>query len=164
MANPLDIKRRAARHPDRPGERCAAPPGKWIPVIYQRHCDAPGGLPHCLSQRCFRAGKDEPGAVRATTPPRQDPRHPPPTSDRGAVNGRGRKTGTGSTAGRPASIGRPGLCVTASNVVVGYGGKPDSLLSCGTNVGCVPVHVLQVVGKLGIAFLSSIDEAHPHAV
>ncbi|MDQ1360523.1 MAG: hypothetical protein QOJ44_900 [Acidimicrobiaceae bacterium] len=36
----LDKKRRAAAHPDRPGERCSAPPGRWAPVIDHARCEA----------------------------------------------------------------------------------------------------------------------------
>jgi len=36
----LEKKRRAARHPDRPGERCNAPAGKWAPVIDHGRCEA----------------------------------------------------------------------------------------------------------------------------
>jgi len=36
----LKVKRRAAAHPDRPGERCAAPKGIWVPIINQRRCEA----------------------------------------------------------------------------------------------------------------------------
>lgn len=31
--------RRAARHPDRPGERCAAEPGRYRPVIDRSRCE-----------------------------------------------------------------------------------------------------------------------------
>ena len=36
----LEIKRRAAAHPDRPGERCNAPRGTWIPVVNHGRCEA----------------------------------------------------------------------------------------------------------------------------
>lgn len=39
-ATPLDKKRRAAAHPDRPGERCNAPPGTWLPVVDHGACEA----------------------------------------------------------------------------------------------------------------------------
>jgi 4Fe-4S ferredoxin len=32
--------RRAAEHPDRPGEECKAPPGLWIPVVDRSRCEA----------------------------------------------------------------------------------------------------------------------------
>jgi 4Fe-4S ferredoxin len=35
----LNKKRRAAAHPDRPGERCAAPAGSWLPVIDHARCE-----------------------------------------------------------------------------------------------------------------------------
>ena len=38
----LDKKRRAAAHPDRPGERCAAAPGTWGPVIDHARCEGKG--------------------------------------------------------------------------------------------------------------------------
>jgi NAD-dependent dihydropyrimidine dehydrogenase PreA subunit len=36
----LEKKRRAAQHPDRPGERCNAPAGTWTPVIDHSRCEA----------------------------------------------------------------------------------------------------------------------------
>lgn len=36
----LDKKRRAAQHPDRPGERCHAPAGTWAPTIDHGRCEA----------------------------------------------------------------------------------------------------------------------------
>jgi NAD-dependent dihydropyrimidine dehydrogenase PreA subunit len=35
----LEKKRRAAAHPDRPGERCAAPTGTFAPVIDHARCE-----------------------------------------------------------------------------------------------------------------------------
>ena len=32
--------RRAAAHPDRPGEECKAAPGTWMPVIDRSRCEA----------------------------------------------------------------------------------------------------------------------------
>jgi 4Fe-4S ferredoxin len=43
MAGPdkfLGKKRRAAADPDRPGERCSAPPGSWTPVVDRTRCEA----------------------------------------------------------------------------------------------------------------------------
>lgn len=31
--------RRAAEHPDRPGEECAAAPGRWAPVVDRSRCE-----------------------------------------------------------------------------------------------------------------------------
>lgn len=31
--------RKAAAHPDRPGEECRADPGAWIPVVDRRRCE-----------------------------------------------------------------------------------------------------------------------------
>lgn len=36
---PLAKKRRAAAHPDRPGERCAAPTGTYLPVVDHGRCE-----------------------------------------------------------------------------------------------------------------------------
>jgi NAD-dependent dihydropyrimidine dehydrogenase PreA subunit len=36
----LGKKRRAAQHPDRPGERCNAPAGTWTPVVDHARCEA----------------------------------------------------------------------------------------------------------------------------
>ena len=36
----LAKKRQAARHPERPGERCGAQPGTWGPTIDHRRCEA----------------------------------------------------------------------------------------------------------------------------
>jgi len=38
--NALGIKRRAAAHPSRPGERCNAPAGTWAPVVDHGRCEA----------------------------------------------------------------------------------------------------------------------------
>src|SRR5690349_9076527 len=35
----LTIKRKAAAHPDRPGERCNAPAGTWVPVVNRGRCE-----------------------------------------------------------------------------------------------------------------------------
>jgi NAD-dependent dihydropyrimidine dehydrogenase PreA subunit len=35
----LDKKRRAAQHPDRPGERCGAGEGTWTPIIDHGRCE-----------------------------------------------------------------------------------------------------------------------------
>jgi NAD-dependent dihydropyrimidine dehydrogenase PreA subunit len=35
----LEKKRRAARHPDRPGEKCNAPAAKWMPVVDHARCE-----------------------------------------------------------------------------------------------------------------------------
>lgn len=37
--NELDKRRRAAAHPHRPGERCAAPAGRWAPVVDRARCE-----------------------------------------------------------------------------------------------------------------------------
>lgn len=39
-AEALAKKRRAAQHPDRPGERCNAVPGSWTPVVDHGRCEA----------------------------------------------------------------------------------------------------------------------------
>lgn len=42
MANPSldsDKARRAAKHPDRPGEQCRAEPGAWRPVVNRNKCE-----------------------------------------------------------------------------------------------------------------------------
>ena len=36
----LDKKRRAAQHPDRPGERCNAPAETWTPIVDHGRCEA----------------------------------------------------------------------------------------------------------------------------
>jgi NAD-dependent dihydropyrimidine dehydrogenase PreA subunit len=36
----LTKKRRAAQHPDRPGERCNAPVGTWAPIVDHGRCEA----------------------------------------------------------------------------------------------------------------------------
>jgi NAD-dependent dihydropyrimidine dehydrogenase PreA subunit len=38
MANAEKVKR-AARHPDRPGEECRAEPGAWRPVVDRSRCE-----------------------------------------------------------------------------------------------------------------------------
>jgi len=42
MAKPhidVDKTRRAAAHPDRPGEECRAAPGRWRPVVARARCE-----------------------------------------------------------------------------------------------------------------------------
>lgn len=40
MARPeTDKARRAARHPERPGEECHAPPGRYRPVVDRARCE-----------------------------------------------------------------------------------------------------------------------------
>ena len=39
-AEALAKKRRAAQHPDRPGERCDAPAGTWTPIVDHGRCEA----------------------------------------------------------------------------------------------------------------------------
>lgn len=34
-----DKARRAAKHPERPGEHCRAEPGKWVPVVARGRCE-----------------------------------------------------------------------------------------------------------------------------
>ncbi len=36
----LEKQRRASAHPDRPGERCAAPAGSWLPIVDHGRCEA----------------------------------------------------------------------------------------------------------------------------
>ena len=38
--DPLEKKREAASHPDRPGERCNADEGSWTPVVDHGRCEA----------------------------------------------------------------------------------------------------------------------------
>lgn len=38
--------RRAARDPKRPGERCAAPPGRWVPTVDREKCE---GKEECVA-------------------------------------------------------------------------------------------------------------------
>jgi NAD-dependent dihydropyrimidine dehydrogenase PreA subunit len=40
--DPLTKKRRAAQHPDRPGERCNAAAGTWTPIVDHGRCEAKG--------------------------------------------------------------------------------------------------------------------------
>ena len=37
--NALEKKRKAAADPERPGERCNAPGGSWVPAIDHRRCE-----------------------------------------------------------------------------------------------------------------------------
>jgi 4Fe-4S ferredoxin len=38
--SPLEVQRAAASHPNRPGERCSAPAGQWLPVVDHARCEA----------------------------------------------------------------------------------------------------------------------------
>ncbi len=39
MALNPEKARRAAAHPKRPGEKCLAPPGRWVPVVHRGRCE-----------------------------------------------------------------------------------------------------------------------------
>ena len=60
MSDPLEIKRRAAHHPDRPGEHCAAPPGRWLPIVDLRHCDARADCIIVCPNDVFALGRMDP--------------------------------------------------------------------------------------------------------
>jgi 4Fe-4S ferredoxin len=40
MASNAEKARRAAAHPERPGEECRAEPGTWVPVVDHARCEA----------------------------------------------------------------------------------------------------------------------------
>ncbi|HLI01545.1 MAG TPA: ferredoxin family protein [Acidimicrobiales bacterium] len=69
MADKLEKKRAAARHPDRPGERCAAPPGTWSPVVDHARCEAKGDCVTVCPNDVFEIGRMEAGDFAALSFP-----------------------------------------------------------------------------------------------
>ncbi len=60
-ATDLEKKRRAAVHPDRPGERCNAPPRSWAPVVDHGRCEAKSDCVVVCPNDVFEVGPIEPG-------------------------------------------------------------------------------------------------------
>ena len=64
MAGPdkiLEKKRRAAAHPDRPGERCHAPSGSWTPVVDRTRCEAERDCVDVCPNDVFEVRRIDPG-------------------------------------------------------------------------------------------------------
>lgn len=60
MADPkLDSAkaRRAASHPDRPGEQCRAEPGTWRPVVDRGRCEAKADCVEVCPHEVFEVGR-----------------------------------------------------------------------------------------------------------
>ena len=49
--------RRAAAHPDRPGEECTAEPGTWAPVVDRRRCEGKGDCVEVCPYGVFEVGR-----------------------------------------------------------------------------------------------------------
>jgi 4Fe-4S ferredoxin len=64
----LEKKRRAAAHPDRPGERCAAPPGTWLPVIDHGRCEGKRDCIDVCPNDVFEVRRIDPEDYRALGP------------------------------------------------------------------------------------------------
>jgi NAD-dependent dihydropyrimidine dehydrogenase PreA subunit len=57
--------RRAAAHPDRPGEACKAPPGAWAPVVDRSRCEAKGDCVEVCPYGVFEVRRIEDADYRA---------------------------------------------------------------------------------------------------
>ncbi len=58
----LEKSRRAAAHPDRPGERCHAPAGTWLPLVDPNRCEAKGDCVEVCPHDVFLVGPIDPSA------------------------------------------------------------------------------------------------------
>ncbi len=67
-AKELQIKRRAAAHPDRPGERCNAPRGTWLPVVDHGRCEAKDDCVIVCPNDVFEVRRIEPADFRKLNP------------------------------------------------------------------------------------------------
>jgi len=57
--------RRAAAHPDRPGEECEAPPGDWSPEVNRGRCEAKGDCVAVCPYDVFEVRRIDEGEYRA---------------------------------------------------------------------------------------------------
>lgn len=64
----LDKKRRAAAHPDRPGERCSAEPGAWLPVVDFGRCEGKRDCVVVCPNDVFEVRRIEPRDFRKLGP------------------------------------------------------------------------------------------------
>jgi NAD-dependent dihydropyrimidine dehydrogenase PreA subunit len=64
----LDKRRRAAAHPDRPGERCAAPAGSYLPVIDHARCEGKRDCTDVCPNDVFEVRRIDPDDYRALGP------------------------------------------------------------------------------------------------
>src|SRR5689334_20626743 len=64
----LEIKRRAAAHPDRPGERCAAEAATWLPIVDHGRCEAKGDCVVVCPHDVFEVSRITPSDFRGLGP------------------------------------------------------------------------------------------------
>lgn len=57
--------RRAADHPERPGERCEARPGAWVPRVDRSRCEAKGDCVEVCPYSVFEVRRIEEDEYRA---------------------------------------------------------------------------------------------------
>ena len=57
--------RRAANHPERPGERCKAPAGTWMPIVDRSRCEAKGDCVEVCPYGVFEVRRIEDSDYRA---------------------------------------------------------------------------------------------------
>jgi 4Fe-4S ferredoxin len=57
--------RRAADHPERPGERCEAKPGAWFPEVNRARCEAKGDCVDVCPYGVFEVRRIDEGEYRA---------------------------------------------------------------------------------------------------
>jgi NAD-dependent dihydropyrimidine dehydrogenase PreA subunit len=57
----LEKTRRAARNPERPGQKCAAPKATWTPVVDRARCEGKADCADVCPHRVFEIGTIQPG-------------------------------------------------------------------------------------------------------
>ena len=67
-AEALAKKRRAAQHPDRPGERCDAPAGTWTPIVDHGRCEAKSDCVVVCPNDVFEIGRIADGDFSLLSP------------------------------------------------------------------------------------------------
>ena len=67
-AEALAKKRRAAQHPDRPGERCNAPAGTWTPIVDHGRCEAKSDCVVVCPNDVFEIGRIADGDFSLLSP------------------------------------------------------------------------------------------------
>ncbi len=61
----IEKARRAAAHPERPGEQCKAEPGRWRPVVDRSRCEAKHDCVDVCPYGVFEVRRIEDGDYRA---------------------------------------------------------------------------------------------------
>ena len=63
--SPAEKAKRAAAHPERPGEECGAPPGRWQPVVDRSRCEAKRDCVDVCPYGVFEVRRIDDGDYRA---------------------------------------------------------------------------------------------------